>query len=83
MTITTDHPASSYGIPVILDDSGNPMNYAAGIKAVRKRLKLSRAQLAALVNSSPRTVERWEQGLNPAPTNALNVLADLLARRTE
>lgn len=80
MTITTDHPQSCYGIPVILDDDGNPLDEAPGLKAVRTRLGLSRAQVAAACAVSPRTVEAWEQGRYPVATEALLVLAAMLRR---
>lgn len=33
MRITTDHAASSYGIPVVLDDDGNPLDQGPGVRA--------------------------------------------------
>ena len=80
MRITTDHPASSYGMPVILDDDDTPLDYAPGVKAVRSRLGLSVAQLAEACGKSRRTAEGWEQGRMP-PAEALNVMAGLLERR--
>lgn len=79
MKITTDHPSSCYGIPVILDDSGQPMDYPDGIQAVRKRLGLSTTQLGQAVGKSRRTVENWEQGRTMAPTEVLYLLANRLA----
>lgn len=79
MKITTDHPTSSYGIPVILDDKGRPMDYAPGIQAVRKALGLSVADVGELVGKSPRTVEGWEQGRRMPPSEVLYVLAGKLA----
>jgi transcriptional regulator with XRE-family HTH domain len=79
MKITTDHSASSYGIPVILDDSGAVMDYAPGIKAVREKLNLTTEQLAQACNVSRRTVEGWEQG-RPPDAAPLNVMAALLKR---
>jgi DNA-binding transcriptional regulator YiaG len=80
MRITTDHPTSSYGIPVILDDAGNVMDYAPGIKAVRNRLGFSTDLLGEAVGKSGRTVEGWEQGRRMPPTESLYVLAGLLAQ---
>ena len=77
--ITCDHSASSYGIPVIIDDSGDVMDYAPGIKAVREKLNLSTEQLAQACNVSRRTVEGWEQG-RPPDAAPLNVMAALLKR---
>lgn len=74
MRITTDHPRSAYGVPVILADDGTPMDYAAAIKEIRRRRGLTTRDLAALIGVSHRTVEGWESGRTPAAW-ALNVLA--------
>jgi DNA-binding XRE family transcriptional regulator len=81
VTITTDHPSSNYGIPVILNDAGDPMDYAPGVKAVRARLGLSTTQLAEMCGKSRRTVEDWEQNRRNVPAEALNVMAMLLNRQ--
>ena len=78
MVITTNHSASSYGQPVILNDDGNVLDYADGIKLLRSILQLSTQALADACGVSRRTVEGWEQGRLPAAA-ALNVMADLLA----
>ena len=87
MTITTDHAASSYGQPVILDDDGNPMDYAAGIQAIRRRLGRNTAELASLIINprtgepvSARTVENWEQGRRTPDSAVLHQLGTLLGR---
>jgi len=76
MTITTNHPSSSYGLPVILDDAGQVMDYAPGIQLIRARLNLSTADLAAKIGVSPRTVEGWEQGRTPSKS-AVRLIASL------
>jgi len=77
MQITTDHPSSSYGQPVILADDGSVMDYAPGIKAIREKNKMNTQQLADAVGVSRRTVEGWESGRQPS-TLALRALASLL-----
>jgi DNA-binding XRE family transcriptional regulator len=77
MQITTNHPSSSYGVPVILDDRGEPMDYAAGVKAVKARLGMTWAQLAEVCGVSRRTAEMWGQG-QVVSAAALNVMADLV-----
>lgn len=77
MLITLNHAASSYGIPVILDDSGAVMDYAPGVRAIRERLGVTTAQLGARIGVSARTVAGWEQGRMPT-TSALNALAKLV-----
>lgn len=78
MRITCNHSSSSYGVPVILGDDGDVIDYAHGIKAVRAKLSLSTQDLAEKCNVSRRTVEGWEQGRMPDAA-ALNVMAQLLA----
>jgi len=77
MKITTHHPSSSYGLPVILDDLGDVMDYPAGVRAFRCAYGLSTADLAKLCRVSRRSVEAWEQG-RPVPATALNVMRDTL-----
>ena len=77
MRVTTQHNASSYGLPVILADDGSLMDYAPGIKAIRAQIGLSTDDLAAHCGVSRRTVEGWEQGRMPNAA-ALNVLGYLL-----
>ena len=43
------------------------------VKAVRKQLKLNRADLAQMLGVSPRTLESWEQGRRK-PSGAANLL---------
>lgn len=77
MRVTTQHPASSYGQPVILADDGSVMDYAPGIKAVRAKLGWSTQQLADACGVSRRTVEGWEQDRMPTAA-ALNVMSSLV-----
>lgn len=77
MKITTEHSASSYGIPVIIDDEDDVMDYAPGVKALREKLNLTTQQLAEACGCSRRTVEGWEQGRVPEAA-ALNVMSALL-----
>lgn len=77
MRVTTNHSASSYGQPVILDDAGSLMDYAPGIKAIRAKLGWSTQQLAEACGVSRRTVEGWEQDRTPTAA-ALNVMSGLV-----
>lgn len=79
MKITTNHPTSSYGIPVIIDDAGNPMDYSAGVKAIRKKLKLNTKDFGDLIGYSGRTVEDWEQG-RAVPGKPALILMGLLLK---
>jgi len=79
MKISLHHPASSYGVPVILDDEGNVMDYPDGFRAIRARLGLSVGDVGALCDCSPRTVQGWELNRPPSAA-ALNALGLLLER---
>ena len=74
MQITCHHPASSHGIPVILDDAGAPMDYAPGLVEVLARLGWSRSEFAARCGYSSRSVEKFFQSLVP-PAATLNLLS--------
>lgn len=74
MKITCNHSASSYGQPVILDDSGAVMDYGSGMTAALKKLGWTRAEFAERCGYRPRGVEKFWQGA-PVPASALNVLA--------
>lgn len=53
---------------------------AARIKALRERLKLSQAVLAAVLNTSPSTVRKWEGG-DKSPSGPSLRLLDLIERK--
>lgn len=78
MRITSEHPASSYGFPVILDDDDQPLEYPEGFQAARHRLQLTTAELGELVDRSPRTIEDYEQGRRNIPAEVLYALGYLL-----
>lgn len=80
MTITTQHPASSYGMPIILDNAGAPMDYADGIRALRKRHGWNCAALGEICGVSARTVEGWEQGRRQPDAAALNAIRDAIKK---
>lgn len=81
MVITCNHSASSYGVPVILDDGGALMDYGPGLTATLKRLGWSRADFAAHCGyRSARSVEKFWQGVVP-PAATLNMLGVALDRQ--
>ena len=77
MKLTTNHSASSYGVPVFIDGDGNPMNYAPALRQLRKDKGWSVSDLADQVGVSARTVEGWEQGRLPSKP-ALIILSKLI-----
>lgn len=83
MDITCNHSASSYGIPVILDDNGKLMDYPEGMTHVLSRLGWSRKDLAHHCGGkSLRSVDRYWLGQAP-PATVLNVLSVCLVRLDE
>ncbi len=77
MKITLDHPASSYGVPVILNAKDEVMDYAEGVRAIRRNLALSTKALGAMCGVSHRTVESWEYSVGVPSAAALNVMSRL------
>ena len=80
MKITTDHPKSSQGLPVLLNGHGQLMTYPDGLREIRADLKLTAAGLGAAIGLSCRTVNGWEQGRKPTAAG-LNLVAQLLKRK--
>lgn len=78
MRVTTDHPSSSYGQPVILDDAGQLMDYPAGIRAIRLLLADTQAEFAARLGVSKRAVESWEGGQRIPSAKTLNAINKFL-----
>ncbi len=80
MQLTTNHPSSSYNIPVFVDGGNNPLDYADGIKHFRKLNGFkTAADLAEKLGVSTRTVQGWEQGRMPSKI-ALKFMMELLER---
>jgi len=79
--LTTNHTTSSYGIPAFVDrDTNQPLDYAQGVRQLRRSMGLSVRDLAKHCGVSPRTVEGWEQGRLPSKP-ALLLMVRLLERR--
>lgn len=79
LRLTTDHPQSSYGVPVFVQGR-RVLEYSDGVAQLQEQLELSTAELARRCNVSPRTVEGWRAGRMPAVA-ALNAMAALLNGR--
>jgi hypothetical protein len=80
VTITTRHPASRHGIPVILDDTGAVLEPLAGLRACMQALDWDKHVLAVKCGVSVRTAEGWLAG-KPFPASVYNVLRDALEDR--
>jgi len=78
MKITTNHAASSYGLPVILDKNGTLLDYPEGLTQALTTLEWSRNQFAVRAGyKSSRSIEKWWQALPPS-AKGLNVLKEAL-----
>lgn len=78
MNITTRHPKSLHGLPVILDDRGKLLPYPRGIEAAIRRLRMKKTEIAARAGVNPYTVYGYCKGRIPPQAAFLNVLRDLL-----
>lgn len=73
--LATDHPQSSYGIPVFVGAENNPMDYVDGMIALREWWGLD--ALAEASGVSVRTVEGWCIGRMPGTDSLLKLMAAL------
>lgn len=70
----TMHEIHSFCLPDIKE-------YSAGrIIELRKKIKLSQAAFAAVINVSPSTVQKWERGAKK-PTGSSKRLFDIIERK--
>ena len=75
ITITTDHPASSYGIPVCLID-GKLAEDADGFRAACHYLGWDRAIATIKTGKSKHPIDLYRTGRRPIPAEVLNALRD-------
>jgi len=61
-TITTDHPASSYGMPVIVLEDGGVLDYTSAILLDYRVEKISEAERPLL--------EQWQRNMPPIDSPA-------------
>ena len=78
MQITTRHPESKYGHPVILNDSGTVLDTKDGLFLALQTLGWSRADLAEKTGVSKRTIENYFLDRGKVQVHVLNVLSDAL-----
>lgn len=78
MQITTRHPASKYGHPVILNDAGTVLDSKDGLFLAMETLGWSRADLAEKTGISKRTIENYFLDRGKVQVHVLNVLSDAL-----
>jgi len=60
-TITTDHPASSYGMPVIVLENGSALDYTSAILLDYRIEKISEAEKPLLA--------QWQRNMPPIDVN--------------
>ena len=75
-TITTDHPASSYGMPVIVLEDGGVLDYTSAILLDYRVEKISEAERPLL--------EQWQRNMPPIDSPAAwNIGMDGIEARRE
>ena len=78
MEITCNHPNSSYGIPIIVEN-GEVLDYSEGLKKALEILGWSREELAKKSGySNGRSIEKFFQGSSVPSAQLLNVLKEAL-----
>ena len=65
-------------MPVILSDHGQILPYPEGIKAARRRLKLTTAQLGIKIGDAKHAIHNWEQGRREVPARVVYMLGEML-----
>jgi hypothetical protein len=78
MKITTRHPKSRHGVPVIIGKTGRTMPYPEGIEAALRILRMSKQDAAKHAGIGRYTVYGYCKGRLPPSAAFLNVLRDLL-----
>jgi DNA-binding transcriptional regulator YiaG len=63
MRLTTNHPTSSYLMPVFVDSKNNPIDYKDAIKILRKKNNLTTEEFGDKLGVEPQTVRGWECGI--------------------
>lgn len=82
MQVTTKHPKSSKGHPVIVSDDGQIMDPILGFRALIKTVGWTRTRVAHECGVAVRTIHGWCSTTNP-PISALNVLGSELERMNQ
>jgi transcriptional regulator with XRE-family HTH domain len=82
MKITTRHPRSTHGVPVILSDAGQVINYARGIALTLDLCNITPAEIAARTGVSKRCIDHYIKGRRIPSAAFLNVLRDALEDAT-
>jgi hypothetical protein len=77
ISITTRHPASQHGQPVILID-GQLVDPGEGFDICLTRLGWSSNEAAEKIGRVVNNIRIWRRGIKPAPAYALNVLRDAI-----
>lgn len=65
MKLTYDAKGAADGLPRFVDEQGAELSHADGIRALRKKLKLTAAELGEIAGVSAKTVYGWEYGKRP------------------
>jgi DNA-binding transcriptional regulator YiaG len=65
--------------PVILDDAGNPVDFASGIRGIRESFGESQPKFAERLGVSAKAIQSWEQGWRKPSNTALRLLKTMIS----
>jgi len=80
MKITCNHTASKYGIPVILDDYGNPYRYEIGVEKALEAIGWSMRRAAREAGYATEEGVHWVIAMKEPSIPVLNVIGAALER---
>ncbi|MFT4144020.1 MAG: hypothetical protein QM644_06140 [Mobilitalea sp.] len=83
MKVTCNHYASKHGVPVILDDFGNPYRYETGVEKALERLQWSHRRAAREVGCETEEAIRALLTLGDPNVRFLNILGAALERQEQ
>ena len=78
--ITTQHPASKYGVPVCLIDE-RPVDNVEGLRACLERLDVTQPEAAELLGKSLSAISSYLYHQRRVPAEVWNCLEGLLAEQ--
>lgn len=79
--VTTRHPASKHGVPVLLCEE-KPVSMAKHLDGIMRQLNMTRKDLSDKAGISTRQLDNFRMGRRPASAAFLNLLGDLIDAAT-
>ena len=83
MTVTTRHPESKFGVPVVLDEEGRVLDTCHAVRFFRRYYGLTSREFGQMTNATSNSVIGWECGRTAIPVSVLLVIKDFLEDEKE